>query len=1070
MKKFLIYLLSFVLILGVIPIENFYADGEVFVKLSKSEGYSLVIQSSEYSSDTIATMYDEDTEYSSFVDLNYENKLNLYFYVPVSDIKNVLLFEKEYNFNNIPERDLNVNLDELLLQNYFSNNQGYKENYRKIFLYPDEMQQGHKWAFRLTKRGEAVLDDKSNVIWEVTDSHVNIVGEQPQYVQQHISQLIECGEYTMHLYEINRVTGEEFYYKSLDFDLSQNNLVTDLSELINREIVYKPFSNDNLYSPSYKGKITVTANSGLGVSVVIKDSSNKILERFDLTDTLKYTGPTDITEESNYLWFDTYKIEAFTEYLKANTKEKDIVKTYSATLSSSDPNYVIEDLNSAITIDKRLEFSNGKTQIIIPLIDSIYQTHYELTSPSNESIIFDTSEIEGIGKNRTRTIDYRNDYTLNVYAYLQDGSSELIKTYNLSGKVNNGSATILQDIANEINSIDFNAPKYAKKEDNKVNLHILKRDATSKYKYVKDLTFYIKEGNIWDNGDYVLNESGAPIEINFNGMLPDDSYIEYTDTSNTGTLQGNENNITNSGGFVISGLKYGYTYSLVPKNRDKDKVLYTDDSFIIDHGGTLSINEPAFVKPTFTFNSNNQNVVLHNTFIERPSVGDKFTFMEYDVDSNILKVKIKDISMFLSDYVQGFDYGDESVENPNIHDIQDGTKFFALEANWYIGELKGDMPTSEDGNIKLKDYMQIFKNEEYMPTYPIKRYILGKNKNNKNTDREIELNIQLGPNNKFKEKYIANGNRLPDNFVLGLTMTYPTLVNDGGNFSLMTKLLKVEGSSDSGDPSVPKDTPKDPKEKDDTGKGDGVNTEYTPYDPNPKNEDKTPRGEIKKIPKPTLNKVDHIAYIKGYPNNTIRPSSLLTREEAAMIFYRLLDKEYRAYLDSIAVNIFPDMPDDTVWSVPAISALTRGSILHGYPDNSFRPRNPITRAEVAKIATMFDKLELGRVSIFSDIEDHWAKSFIISASKKGWIHGYPDNTFRPQEYITREEFVSLVNNMLDRRVEESGLLDNRITFKDLNDKTSWSYYPLTSASNSYEYKNYIKDGKVYQKWLKMLNN
>lgn len=54
-------------------------------------------------------------------------------------------------------------------------------------------------------------------------------------------------------------------------------------------------------------------------------------------------------------------------------------------------------------------------------------------------------------------------------------------------------------------------------------------------------------------------------------------------------------------------------------------------------GDALSINEPAFVKSTFTFNSNNQNVVLHNTFIERPSVGDKFTFMEYDVDSNILK-------------------------------------------------------------------------------------------------------------------------------------------------------------------------------------------------------------------------------------------------------------------------------------------------------------------------------------------------------------------------------------------------------------------------------------------------
>lgn len=292
---------------------------------------------------------------------------------------------------------------------------------------------------------------------------------------------------------------------------------------------------------------------------------------------------------------------------------------------------------------------------------------------------------------------------------------------------------------------------------------------------------------------------------------------------------------------------------------------------------------------------------------------------------------------------------------------------------------------------------------------------------------------------------------------------------------------------------------KEPKTKDDSGKV--YFTEYepgiltitkkpsssTPYvppvDPTPNDDTPTkkedPKPEIvptpdtEDVPKgpviPKLNKKDHFAYIFGYPDGTVRSAANLTREEAAAIFYRLLDSEYRKAIEKDAVNIFPDVRDDK-WSVHEIATLTKGGILHGYPDNSFRPDNPITRAEIAKIASMFDNLEPLDADAFVDIDNHWARTFINSAAKKGWIHGYDNAIFQPDKFITREEFVSLVNNMLDRRVEEKGLLEDRIKFPDLMDNTLWGYYPMTSASNGYEYENYERDGFIFQKWTKMKND
>lgn len=164
-----------------------------------------------------------------------------------------------------------------------------------------------------------------------------------------------------------------------------------------------------------------------------------------------------------------------------------------------------------------------------------------------------------------------------------------------------------------------------------------------------------------------------------------------------------------------------------------------------------------------------------------------------------------------------------------------------------------------------------------------------------------------------------------------------------------------------------------------------------------------------------LNMEDHFQYIQGYPDNTVRPEGLITREEVAMVFFRLLTSQYR---DSIRTSshTFQDVKAGR-WSEEPIATLSKANIVQGYEDGTFRPGNNITRAELATIASRFDKLSPITNSKFSDIENHWAKEFINSASEKGWVNGYEDGTFRPNKYMTRAEFVSLVNNVLKRELE-----------------------------------------------------
>ncbi|MGI6164285.1 MAG: S-layer homology domain-containing protein, partial [Bacillota bacterium] len=212
---------------------------------------------------------------------------------------------------------------------------------------------------------------------------------------------------------------------------------------------------------------------------------------------------------------------------------------------------------------------------------------------------------------------------------------------------------------------------------------------------------------------------------------------------------------------------------------------------------------------------------------------------------------------------------------------------------------------------------------------------------------------------------------------------------------------------------------------------------------------------------PVLNKEDHFAYIHGYPDNTVRPEGNITREEVAAVFFRLLEANYR---DSIRATVsrFPDVHVDR-WSSKHIATLAVGAILEGYPDGTFRPGNYITRAELATIAARFDELSFLETNVFPDVEGHWAEKYINSAAKKGWVEGYPDGTFKPDQYITRAEFVTLVNRVLERRVRAENILPKAREFPDLK-SSKWYYEAMQEAINSHLFE---REPDGYETWLEI---
>ena len=222
---------------------------------------------------------------------------------------------------------------------------------------------------------------------------------------------------------------------------------------------------------------------------------------------------------------------------------------------------------------------------------------------------------------------------------------------------------------------------------------------------------------------------------------------------------------------------------------------------------------------------------------------------------------------------------------------------------------------------------------------------------------------------------------------------------------------------------------------------------------------------------------DHVAYIIGYPEGDVRPGNNVTRAEVATVFFRLLKNEIRME-NWTQTNTFTDVSASN-WHNNAVSVMSKMGIVNGYSDGTFKPNGAITRAELAAIAARFARImgmEGENDSSFTDISGHWAEDDIIFAALIGWVNGYSDGTYRPNQPITRAEFMTLVNRMLERvpQTAEDLLTDGMVTWSDNADTTAWFYLAVQEATNSHlsEAKEELVPGLAfqYEYWVEMDDN
>jgi hypothetical protein len=214
------------------------------------------------------------------------------------------------------------------------------------------------------------------------------------------------------------------------------------------------------------------------------------------------------------------------------------------------------------------------------------------------------------------------------------------------------------------------------------------------------------------------------------------------------------------------------------------------------------------------------------------------------------------------------------------------------------------------------------------------------------------------------------------------------------------------------------------------------------------------------LDRPVFNEEIHDWYVLGYPGNVIKPDDNISRAETAMIFYRLVangDKDAKQ-----ARHVLTDI-DASSWYAKAVTYLYDYDIITGYPDGTYKPDLPITRAEIAAMASMFDNLDIPVENTFSDVPPtHWAYSYIGSAARKGWVQGYDDGTFLPYNYANRAEIITFINNVLGRRVKTEGLLPDVHAWDDLP-PDYWAYSDIMEATHSHTYERQSETD--YETWL-----
>ena len=200
-----------------------------------------------------------------------------------------------------------------------------------------------------------------------------------------------------------------------------------------------------------------------------------------------------------------------------------------------------------------------------------------------------------------------------------------------------------------------------------------------------------------------------------------------------------------------------------------------------------------------------------------------------------------------------------------------------------------------------------------------------------------------------------------------------------------------------------------------------------------------------------LDTVNHRAYVSGRGGQTFAPNGSLTRAEAAQMLYALMTEQAHKQYDRTSCSL-RDVAAGC-WYTSAVSTLANVGAISGYSDGTFRPNKEITRAEFVTILTGIYGEDTTKGMPFSDVGHSWCYDAVATAYANGWVSGYSDGTFRPNQTITRAEAVVILNSVLGRSCDLTYVQANAQAALHFTDITpgAWYYADVIEASMGHTY-------------------
>lgn len=199
--------------------------------------------------------------------------------------------------------------------------------------------------------------------------------------------------------------------------------------------------------------------------------------------------------------------------------------------------------------------------------------------------------------------------------------------------------------------------------------------------------------------------------------------------------------------------------------------------------------------------------------------------------------------------------------------------------------------------------------------------------------------------------------------------------------------------------------------------------------------------------------------VAGYGNGKFGPNDTITRAQAVTYLVRELFPDEKA----VEGQTYHDVGENHFF-YKEISIATNERLIAGFPDGTFRPNSPISRAETTAILTRAYTLAKGLEKVkLTDIEKHWASHSINLLASNKLVGGYRDQTFRPNQPVTRAEFAVFLTRMIQFKrgqAIENEDWDTLLDFMTLKEKVGQMLMPdirMWNGENTVEINQGISD-------------